>query len=168
MPRQATEVVIQAPGGALRVITTHLEFYSHRQRSAQVEALRSLHQEVCGNARQPAVDVAGGPYARAARPQAAVICGDFNLIPTDPEYARMLAPFEDETPAFADAWPKVHGDAPHGPTCGIFDHDLWPQGPHCRDFFFIAGEPGDRIESVYADAETDASDHQPLRMTLAD
>lgn len=173
MSRQATEVVIQTPGGTLRVITTHLEFHSHRQRSAQVEALRSLHQEVCGNVRQPAVDVADGPYAPAARPQAAVLCGDFNFIPTDPEYARMLAPFEDETPAFADAsfvdaWPKVHGGTPHGPTCGIFDHDQWPEGPHCRDFFFVSGELVERIESVHVDTKTDASDHQPLRMTLAD
>src|SRR4051812_9726801 len=37
MPRVAIEAVIEAPFGLVRVITTHLEYYSARQRIAQVD-----------------------------------------------------------------------------------------------------------------------------------
>ncbi|MFP3548530.1 hypothetical protein SB748_34655, partial [Rhizobium sp. SIMBA_035] len=36
MPRVALEVELTTSSGALRIITTHLEFYSARQRLAQV------------------------------------------------------------------------------------------------------------------------------------
>ncbi len=174
MPRQATEVTVRAAGGPLRILTTHLEFNSPRQRARQVDALRSLHRETSGNARRPGVDPGGGLYARVARPETAVICGDFNFTETDPEYGRLLAPFEDETPEvprlprLTDAWAAAHGEKPHAPTCGVFDQDQWLQGAHCRDFFFVTGDLAGRIESLEVDTETDASDHQPLRLTLAD
>lgn len=45
MPRLALEVVLDAPGGALRVTTTHLEFYSALQRMAQVRMLQNIHAD---------------------------------------------------------------------------------------------------------------------------
>ena len=48
MPRMLLEAVVQAPFGPLRVMTTHLEYYSQTQRAAQVEALRAHHAEACG------------------------------------------------------------------------------------------------------------------------
>src|SRR5579863_4577031 len=43
MQRVALEAVLRAPGGSVRVVTTHLEFYSLKQRLAQVDELRRLH-----------------------------------------------------------------------------------------------------------------------------
>ena len=45
MQRIALEAVVRTPGGPLRVVTTHLEYYSAMQRAAQVERLRDLHVE---------------------------------------------------------------------------------------------------------------------------
>jgi hypothetical protein len=51
MQRAAIEVVLQLSSGApLRVTTTHLEYYSAKQRAAQVERLRELQVEAAGHA----------------------------------------------------------------------------------------------------------------------
>jgi endonuclease/exonuclease/phosphatase family metal-dependent hydrolase len=41
MPRVAVEATLQAPMGAIRVTTTHLEYYSDTQRRAQAARLRA-------------------------------------------------------------------------------------------------------------------------------
>src|SRR4051794_18212056 len=51
MPRIAVEAAVVTPLGEIRVITTHLEWYSEKQRSAQVEALRAIYSEGYGHAR---------------------------------------------------------------------------------------------------------------------
>lgn len=165
--RGALEVVLEAPWGPLRVVTTHLEFHSHAHRRAQVRFLRNLQAEVVAQDRLPAVPApAGGIYEPRPRPAETVLCGDFNFSPDDSLHARLCAPLESEGPAFRDAWPLVHGARPHAPTCGIGDHAQWPQGPHCRDFYFVTAELEPRVEDVEVNTETPASDHQPVRLTL--
>ena len=63
MPRVAVEAVVAAPFGDVRVITSHLEYYSLAKRTAQVEALRSIYAEghaYAGNPRTAHEEV--GPY----------------------------------------------------------------------------------------------------------
>ena len=43
MPRMCTSTTLLAPIGPVRVMTTHLEFYSMPQRAAQAQALVELH-----------------------------------------------------------------------------------------------------------------------------
>ena len=167
MPRQAVEVVVAAPWGPLRVLTTHLEFHSERQRLAQASRLRALQAEVRDNARSPAAAPLDGPYAHAPRPESAVFAGDFNALPDDDAYARFLEPADDAT-VLLDAWRTRHGGDEHAATCGIYDSAQWPQGPHCRDYVFITSDLQDRIVELEVDGETAASDHQPLRLVLAD
>jgi len=166
MARQATEVSVATEAGPLRVTTTHLEFHSAAQRLAQVCRLRDIHAEIAANERKPGQWLADGPYAAPGRPASGLFCGDFNMVVGDPAYAGMIAPFADATPAIVDAWTAFAGGAPHAPTCGIYDTDQWPQGPHCRDFFFITPDLATRIEAVRVDVETDASDHQPVLLVL--
>src|SRR6185369_2088647 len=45
MPRIAIEAIVRTPSGDVRVITTHLEYYSAVQRMAQAEALRAIYAE---------------------------------------------------------------------------------------------------------------------------
>lgn len=168
MVRQATEVVVAAAAGPLRIVTTHLEYHSEAQRLAQAERLRALHQEVCDNLRDPPLALDSGPYAIAPRPATTVLCGDFNLAPDDPIYARLLAPFERGAPRLVDAWWHAHPGRPHDPTCGVFDRVQWPEGPHCRDYFFVTEDLSDRVAAVVVDTETGASDHQPLCLELSD
>ena len=168
MPRQATEVTVRSSGGPLRVVTTHLEFHSPVHRRAQVERLRELHVEVAEQARHPGQVRDGGPYAPIARPPSAVFCGDFNLESDSEEYAALLAPFGGVAPDLVDAWPALYPGRPHDPTCGVFDRRQWPAGAHCRDFFLVTRELQPRLRSLRVDLRTDASDHQPVALALAD
>src|SRR3954470_6019287 len=105
MPRIAVEAIIRTPSGDVRVITTHLEYYSARQRMAQVDALRAIYAEGHAYARDAKVTMDdGGPFQTFLRPRAAVITGDCNFEPDSAEYRRMLTPFDDVTPPLVDAW----------------------------------------------------------------
>lgn len=168
MPRQATEVVIETTAGPLRVVTTHLEYHAAHHRAAQIAHLRAIHAEIAANAAQPALVVSNGPYAPFPRPASSVVCGDLNLGPHDAEYRALFAAFPDATPPLRDAWRSFHGQKPHPPSTGVFDRKQWPQGGHCRDYFAVTPDVAARIRALDTDAETDASDHQPLRLVLAD
>ena len=162
MQRQAIEAVVETPGGPLRVMTTHLEYYSARQRAAQIERLRALQEEVAGNAATPPKP-ADSPYDPVPRPESLVLCGDLNLLPEDPEYRLLFQP------PLVDAWKQVHGDKPHPLSTGLYDKEQWgATGPHCRDYFAVSPDVARRIASVEMDDRTDASDHQPLRLVIED
>jgi endonuclease/exonuclease/phosphatase family metal-dependent hydrolase len=107
MPRMALEAVIATDFGGLRVITTHLEYFSRRQRSAQVEAIRAIYAEGHAYALAKSTSEDGSPFHSHARPAATLICGDFNMPVSDVAYARMLAPLDD-APPLADAWTVLH------------------------------------------------------------
>jgi endonuclease/exonuclease/phosphatase family metal-dependent hydrolase len=168
MPRVAVEAVVVAPFGEVRVITTHLEWYSLRQRTAQVEALRAIYAEGHAHARLGSiVDDSGGPFHTYLRPAATIVCGDFNLEYDHPLHARMQAPFSDGTPPLANAWDLVHPGAPYPATFKV--HEKWVPGDpelHC-DFFFVSAELVPRVEAVHSDRDTQASDHQPVMLELA-
>src|SRR5205807_1613480 len=54
MQRQAIEAVVQAAHGPLRVMTTHLEYFSARHRALQIARLLEIQEEVAGNDAAPA------------------------------------------------------------------------------------------------------------------
>jgi endonuclease/exonuclease/phosphatase family metal-dependent hydrolase len=167
MPRIAVEAVVAAAFGPVRIVTTHLEYYSLKKRAAQVEALRALYAEGSGYARDPrSTGYDGGPYETLARPAATIITGDFNLEPDDPLHARMTAPFADGTPCLFDAWELAHPGVPHPPTMNIFVK-VKPDDPllHC-DFIFLSDDLRGRVQGVDVDIETQVSDHQPVTLTL--
>ncbi len=131
MPRMCTVVTVQSPAlGAVRVMTTHLEYYSQVQRMAQARALRELHVEACGHAacaaarrRQPLAR----SRPRRTRPHA-ILCGDFNLgRDRSPEYAAIQQPLRHRQRAtrLRDAWRVRHGE--HAARA-----DLPPVRPHLR------------------------------------
>lgn len=166
MPRQALEVVVSTKVGGLRVVTTHLEYYSTVHREAQVERLRALHAEVWEGLQDAPPKPDDGPFAPMPRPASAVLCGDFNFVPDEPPYSRLVAGLEAGAPAFRDAWRARRPDRPHDPTCGVFDREQWKEGPHCRDFFFVTEDLADRLSVIEVNLETNASDHQPVRLVL--
>jgi endonuclease/exonuclease/phosphatase family metal-dependent hydrolase len=156
MPRVALEAVIEAPFGALRVTTTHLEYYSAEHRAAQIGRLRALHAEACSERRtldEP------GPFRSAPLPQSAIVCGDFNLPPEDPLHERLLQ-F-----GFADAWQAVNPGAPHPPTFRLHERAAG-ESPFCCDYVFVTADLVPRLRAVAVDRETQASDHQPLIVVL--
>ncbi len=168
MQRVALEVVIAGARGPLRVTTTHLEYYSGRQRAAQVERLRELQAEAAAHADDPAFPAkAGGPFEARPRPRSGILTADFNLKPEDPLYARLQAPIAG-SPAYRDAWRVRHGDTPHAPTLGLYDKAQWPGEPFACDFIFVTEDLAPRVEDVVVQGATQASDHQPVLLRLAD
>jgi endonuclease/exonuclease/phosphatase family metal-dependent hydrolase len=159
MQRAALEVVVQAASGPLRVMTTHLEYYSERHRLAQIARIREIQAEVEANVAHPAKHVTS-PYDYVPRPASLVFCGDLNCAPDDAAYKALFqAPF-------VDAWRKVHPGKPDPHTTGLHDRVQWPMGGHCRDYFAVTPDLAARVASLDMDTATDASDHQPLSLAM--
>ncbi|HDR8860383.1 TPA: endonuclease/exonuclease/phosphatase family protein [Burkholderia territorii] len=166
MPRVALDVEVVTPSGSLRVVTTHLEFYSARQRLAQVDALRDRHREACAHADRPApAENATGPFSATNQPRDAIVCGDFNSAFGCDAYQRMLAPIAD-APSFVDAWVARHPGCTPPPTAGVYDTVQWSEGPLTCDFVFVTDTLLPRVRRCEIDAGLRASDHQPVVLEL--
>jgi endonuclease/exonuclease/phosphatase family metal-dependent hydrolase len=163
MPRAALEASVEAPFGPLRIVTTHLEYYSERLRAAQIERLRALHAEAARHPRPG--DAEWGPYLALPRPASAIVCGDFNLPPQDPLHARVREPFADGVPRLVDAWQALNGTAPHPPSFRLHERKEG-QAPYCCDFVFVTEDLVLRLRALRIDGETRASDHQPVMLEL--
>jgi endonuclease/exonuclease/phosphatase family metal-dependent hydrolase len=167
MPRMVSVVTVLSPLGALRVMTTHLEFYSAPQRLAQAHALRRLHDEQCAMAAappEPSDD--GSPFQTKVHTPHAVLCGDFNADASDAAIGAITA----ATPSNAahglrHAWPLVHGSTPHAPTFRLFDRTYGPDPMAC-DFVFVSAGLAAHVRRFEVDLQTRASDHQPVLVDL--
>jgi endonuclease/exonuclease/phosphatase family metal-dependent hydrolase len=173
MQRVAVEIIIRSQGRDLRVSTTHLEYYSAAQRAAQVERLRELQAEAAGHARvrpgQRRAEHVDGPFEPGARPASSILTADFNFLPSAPEYPRLQAPIlEGGVPAYRDAWAVANPGTPHAATVGVHDKEQWPGEPFCFDFIFVTEDLAPRVVAVEVNQATDASDHQPVLLRLAD
>jgi endonuclease/exonuclease/phosphatase family metal-dependent hydrolase len=168
MQRSAVEVVLGTRSGPIRVTTTHLEYYSTTQRAAQVEALRNLQVEAAGHAADPeSREKEGGPFQRRPRPASGILTADFNFRVEDPSYTRIQAPLRN-APAYRDAWRIRHPNEPHAPTLGVFDKGQWPGEAFACDFIFVTEDLASRVRDVTVNTTTDASDHQPVMLTLGE
>ena len=165
MPRMCSVVTVQDPAlGPVRVMTTHLEYYSALQRMAEARALRDLHIEASAQAAAPPKEELGpSPFRTKAHTPHAILCGDFNLGPTEPEYAAIQAPFEGGR--LHDAWVALHGDTPHAPTFRLFDRTYGPEPVAC-DFVFVSDALVPRVRRIEVDLQTRVSDHQPVVIEL--
>ena len=156
MPRVAVEAVIEAPFGPLRIITTHLEYYSSAHRAAQIDRLAEVHREALAQR----LEVKEGSFQSPRRPASAIVCGDFNLPPQDPLHRRMLEH------GFVDAWQALNPGRPHPPTFRLYEHDEG-ETPYCCDYLFVTPDLVPRLREIRIDGATQASDHQPVSVTLA-
>lgn len=163
MQRIALEATLATPFGTLRVVTTHLEYFSATQRTAQVERLRALHSEASLHSRASRPGSAdNGPFRPVRRPAACVVAGDFNFLPGSSEHGLMLAPFSDGVAPFCDAWEVVHGGLAHAPTVCVRDAK-----PFTFDFVFASADLADRLTAMSVHADVDGPDHQPVLVELA-
>ena len=167
MQRVAVETVLRSPWGPLRITTTHLAYYSSIQRAAQVERLRGLQAEAARHAQDLAhPHKEGRPFETLPRPASSVLTADFNFRPEDPLCARIQAPIGTGVPAYRDAWTLAQPGSPHAPTLGVYDKVQWPGDATCCDFIFVTEDLAPRVEAVDVNADTDASDHQPVLLRL--
>lgn len=161
MPRMCSELTLRHPTlGALRVMTTHLEYYSATQRLAQARALGALHAQASAQAAAPpAGDDQCSPFQAKAHTPHAILCGDFNLPPDSAEYAVFAQA------GWHDAWRVLHPHQPHAPTFRLFDRSEGLQPMAC-DFVFVSHGLLPHVKRIQVDGHTQASDHQPVALHI--
>jgi endonuclease/exonuclease/phosphatase family metal-dependent hydrolase len=165
MPRMCSVVTLTDTGlGALRVMTTHLEYYSQPQRVAQARALRDLHMQACAHAAAPPRSSDdGSPFQTRVRTENAILCGDFNLEAHEPGYSAITRRFA--LGRLLDCWRLLHGRAPHPPTFRLYDSNPRHE-PRACDFVFVSESLKAKVRGLAIDSATQASDHQPLALEL--
>jgi endonuclease/exonuclease/phosphatase family metal-dependent hydrolase len=164
MQRHALEVTVQAPFGPLRVVNTHLEYYSAVQREAQLTRLIELQQEA-STSPKPGRTSHDDPYRSLSLAPSGLLCGDFNFDVSDPQY-KLITESSRPGLSYRDAWSICSPERKHEPTAGVFDHLQWSKGPDCRDFVFVTEDLTSVIRRVEVNSRTDASDHQPIVIEL--
>lgn len=168
MARQATELTVASETGPLRITTTHLEYHSRPQREAQIARLAELHSQCVLNSYHTAKTDAHGPYQEVVRPANSILCGDFNIEPWSNEYQILTNLLNTGKSPMVDAWTIIGENKPHPDTCGVYDRIQWPQGPHCRDYFFVTDSIAQSIKTFNVNCDSNASDHQAIFMEFAD
>ena len=155
--------MMHAALGPVRVMTTHLEYYSAVQRQAQAAALAALHLEECRHATTPPVaQPPGTPFQSRPHTTQAVLCGDFNMTTEDAGYRQLTEPGE---ATLVDAWPLAHPGRPQDPTFRLHD-DRYGSEPVACDFVFVSEALAPQVRSMRIDGQTQASDHQPVLLVL--
>lgn len=179
MPRMATVVTVQDPRlGPVQVITTHLEFYSKRQRMTQARYLRRLLFEGLSQYYAPALaGEEGSPYQKKPYAYHAVLCGDFNFDAQEPEYSVMASaaaviecleagwPEQVVGTRWNDAWRLLSPDQNQPATFKLNDRRFGPEPVAC-DFVWVSDGLRSHVQSFEVDGLTQASDHQPVRVVI--
>ena len=160
MQRIAVETVVESTMGPVSILNTHLAFHDDAENQQQVEYLNHLEQERIAHHREPK-RVDNGTYQAGFLASARMLCGDFNFTPDTPQYGYQV------DWNWMDAWQMHNGAEAHPPTCGIFDAVQWPQGGHCRDFFWLSPELQSPHVEISVDTDTNLSDHQPVMLEIS-
>lgn len=155
-PRCVVETLVETDTGPLRILNTHLAYHDDEERHQQLRYLDEIQQAALRQY-QHRCDSAPGIFAQPWATDHTVLCGDLNMDSRQDEYhAFTRLGWQDAATAFGDAQRRQ-------PTCGIHDRDQWPDGPHCRDYFWLQQVQATALD---VDTNTPLSDHQPLVLTL--
>ena len=162
MPRILLDIEVAADFGPVRVMTTHLEYFSAPLREKQVAAIRDIYRLGVLRARRPP-QLGTGPYELGGMPAATVLTGDFNMRPDDPVKRSLSEPVGD-VHGLADAWESLHPDVAHPPSFCIADQKFGE--PHCCDFVLASRDLVSRLTRIGYETDTRASDHQPVLVEI--
>ena len=169
MPRVAVEATLQTSMGPLRVTTTHLEYYSARQRHAQVRRLRNLHDEASQRAAWQTStfdnDESNVTFDPSPQTRHAILTGDFNFPPENMAYGEIQLPLAGTGAPYRDAWAALNGNQPHPPTFCVHDQ-AYGKSPYCCDFIFVSESLTRRLRGINVNLDTQDSDHQPMLLEL--
>lgn len=151
MRRGALEAIVPTPSGAIRVVSTHLCYLSPATRVAQTEAIFDRHRIVAaeGGAWHGAhpVDPSWHFGDEPEIPSRAIVLGDVNFGPGDPEYAATIG--NGHAP-FREAWPLVR------PT-----HAGATKDGERIDQAWLTPDLAAQVTAAWVDNVADGSDHQP-------
>ncbi|MDR6755759.1 endonuclease/exonuclease/phosphatase family metal-dependent hydrolase [Mycoplana sp. BE70] len=169
LQRGATEAVINAPGGALRVYSVHLD---HIYRGERIEQIRYLKERV------QAYGFDGGAISGAEEfglreppfPDDYVLMGDFNMVPESPEYCAMAG----EIDSYYGR--QIRATNPLDVLAGLGgrrpDSYSWidPDDHDHRmflDYCFVSHGLVGRLKEAWVDETATGSDHLPVWFELA-
>jgi endonuclease/exonuclease/phosphatase family metal-dependent hydrolase len=159
MHRVAIEACVNSTIGPLSVINTHLAYHDSNEAQVQLEHLQTIEGYRLSHLRHPK---AAGPgcFQEGYLASARILCGDFNFDTNGSHYQYQIKS------GWIDTWKQVDPDQPQPATCGIFDRVQWPQGGHCRDYFWLSSELAGHPIKAHVDSSTDLSDHQPIMLEI--
>jgi endonuclease/exonuclease/phosphatase family metal-dependent hydrolase/multidrug efflux pump subunit AcrA (membrane-fusion protein) len=162
MPRVVIEAVVHAAFGPVRVMTTHLEFYSADQRSAQVATIRQAHRVAAERALLPPKP-GNGTFATDVQTPSAIVTGDFNMTPRRADTAGPARPVRRRPglPGRLDGRPRT---ALHPHSFCIYEQLHKP--PHTSDYVLVTEDLAPRVRNLFYDTGTQVSDHQPVLLEL--
>ncbi|WP_027487110.1 endonuclease/exonuclease/phosphatase family protein [Allorhizobium undicola] len=164
MQRGATEALIDAPGGPLRVYSVHLDHVSPDERIAQIHALIA---RAIGFSREGGA-MSGGDQFHLPRPPLTedfLLMGDFNMEPESPEYCQMAGTLDRYYGR------TVRADVPTDALAHIGritpDSHSWinvsrPQQRMLLDYCFVSGSLVHRLKDGWIDYDAQGSDHLPV------
>lgn len=168
MQRGALETVIDLPAiGPVRVYSTHLCHITAATRLPQVDRLLEIHRKAPGEGGAWSGGHSDSPSGwtegtMPPMPANAIMMGDFNFEPTDPEYERFVGPLAERhgrlvpLDGFVDSWVAAgHGER-EGSTCETVR----------IDYVFVSSPLAPHIVAVSIDGEAVGSDHQPIGCEL--
>lgn len=171
LQRCAVEAVVEVPGAPLRVYSVHLSHVSTAQRVPQVEALLDFVRRAPDEGR--AWDGSHDMLARQGldridMPSRALIMGDMNFTPADPEYAMICG---EEGPVYGrraryDQFPDAWTLAGRGEDEG--DSFIERYRPGFRiDHAFVSHDLAPAVRRAWIDDSAVGSDHFPLFVEFA-
>ncbi|MCV6609827.1 MAG: endonuclease/exonuclease/phosphatase family protein [Amphritea sp.] len=152
-PRIAVETWVRVDAIPVAIINTHLAYHCQNERLQQLKRLNQIRDQHTALCAQPPLSGAG-IYLQPERPALMLLCGDLNCCDQSDHYTLMLEA------GWKDA---ALSNAQTEPTCGLFDREQWPQGPHRRDYIFMSET---QPASVSVDQHCNASDHQPMFISM--
>ena len=179
MQRMCSMVTVQDPAlGPVRVLNTHLEAHSQRQRMAQARYLRRLHFEALSQVyAQPRFAQDGSPFQSKAHTPHAVLCGSFNFGPQDGEYEALAsksgviecldAGWSEQVVGarWNDAWRVRSALAPHPVTyCKqVSDKNAVSVA---SDFVWVSDSLRTQVRSCDVTALSPATERHPVRVVV--
>ena len=158
IPRCALEAVVASPMGPMRIITTHLEYFSYWARVVQVQAIAQVIRDAHARASHH-FERGDGPYVKLPQTVRTVLLGDFNTRAT----GDVFLPFGG---LLTDAWCHLNPHEDHPPSFCIADQTYGEE--HCCDFIFVSEPLRPTLCNIHYDTQTRLSDHQPVWIDVAE
>lgn len=162
IPRVAVETTLLHESGPVSLLNTHLAFHCATERKDQMSALSQIRDQILARQHAKVDPALVGAYQHPPVSRSVLLCGDLNIAMETDEYQQLI-----EANQWRDCW-NIQTDPEDNnhrtPTCGCYDHVLWPQGPHIRDYYLVSEGQQMNMCRITIDTETDASDHQPLSL----
>jgi len=170
LQRTLVETVIDAPTGAIRFCSTHLDHVSTDTRMPQIDymldiMLRGHERGASAGGVLKTDDWLDRPFP--PQPMTAMIMGDMNLTPDSPEYTRVIGDLSEwhgrtiRAHGLADAWTLAGHDEAVGDT---IPRDGRP--PRRIDHCFVTTDIADKVTAMEIGDDAQGSDHQPIFVTL--